>query len=102
MQETVREIAETLHNEEKVSSKINMIAISKPFPPRLNISTLDHFASVQTPSANTIEEAQHSASVQKLFEIVLMPLSVLSDCLQLFYFETPVAPSSNPHVIALA
>jgi hypothetical protein len=47
--EIVRENAKEPHNEERVSGKAYMIAISTPFPPRMNISTLEahHFASVQ-------------------------------------------------------
>jgi hypothetical protein len=52
--EIVRENAKEPHNEERVSGKTYMMAISTPFPPRMNISTLEarHFASVQTPFAN--------------------------------------------------
>jgi hypothetical protein len=46
--EIVRENAKEPHNEERVSGKTYIMAISTPFLPRINISTLKahHFASV--------------------------------------------------------
>jgi hypothetical protein len=62
------------HNEERVSGKTYIMAISTLFPPWMNISTLEacHFASVLTPFANTIE-AHHFASVQTLFANAQLP-----------------------------
>jgi len=52
--EIVQENAKEPHNKERVSGKTYIIAISTPFPPQINISTLKahHFASVQTQFAN--------------------------------------------------